>query len=147
MLHHEQAFRRHQPENGLYGDCFRTLIACLLDLPRDDVPNFAEGLPAWTPEAQAECIRRARAWLAPERTVWNFPIKASDLATVMGWTARHNPDCRYIVCGGTRWKGVNHAVAAWGDRIEWNPFPAAKIISPMWPDKHSFNIATIGVAV
>jgi hypothetical protein len=39
MIKHKQEFR-HDPENGVYGDCFRTSIACMLDLKREQVPHF-----------------------------------------------------------------------------------------------------------
>lgn len=31
------------PDNGLYGNCFQAVIASLLELPMDAVPNFLEG--------------------------------------------------------------------------------------------------------
>lgn len=39
MLYQKQKYL-HDPENGVYGDCYRTCIANLLDLPRDSVPNW-----------------------------------------------------------------------------------------------------------
>ena len=33
----------HDPDNGIIGDCYRTAIACLLDLPPDALPNYCEG--------------------------------------------------------------------------------------------------------
>src|SRR5690606_6329025 len=33
----------HDPDNGIYGDCMRTSIAALLDLPPQEVPHFFEG--------------------------------------------------------------------------------------------------------
>ena len=32
----------HDPENGVYGDCQRAVIASLLDLPIQDVPHFMQ---------------------------------------------------------------------------------------------------------
>jgi len=31
---------KHDPENGQYGDCYRTAIACLLDVEPEEVPHF-----------------------------------------------------------------------------------------------------------
>ena len=31
---------KHDPENGLYGDCYRACVACLLNLEVDQVPHF-----------------------------------------------------------------------------------------------------------
>jgi len=33
----------HKPDEGVFGDCFRTALAAILDLDRDDVPHFNEG--------------------------------------------------------------------------------------------------------
>ena len=43
MRPQQQKFK-HDPANGSYGDCFRTALACILDLDRDEVPHFNEGL-------------------------------------------------------------------------------------------------------
>ena len=32
----------HTPENGVYGDCWRTCVAYILGLPRDEVPHYPE---------------------------------------------------------------------------------------------------------
>lgn len=39
MKFHKQKFL-HRPEEGTYGDCDRTAMACLLDLEVDDVPHW-----------------------------------------------------------------------------------------------------------
>lgn len=39
---HQQLFR-HSPESGIYGDCFRTVIACLLNKMPTEVPHFCDG--------------------------------------------------------------------------------------------------------
>lgn len=38
MQFQKQAFR-HDPDNGIHGDCWRTAIACILGLDRDAVPH------------------------------------------------------------------------------------------------------------
>lgn len=37
----DQVFR-HDPANGIHGDCQRAVIASLLELPIEDVPHFAK---------------------------------------------------------------------------------------------------------
>ena len=39
MKYHKQLFN-HDPENGEFGDCDRTCMACLLDLDPADIPNW-----------------------------------------------------------------------------------------------------------
>lgn len=34
---------KHDPENGVWGDCHRAAVASVLDLALDDVPHFADG--------------------------------------------------------------------------------------------------------
>lgn len=34
----------HDPENGVMGDCFRAVIASLMELPMEEVPHFHEGV-------------------------------------------------------------------------------------------------------
>ena len=41
MTPHKQ-LNRHRPEEGVFGDCYRTAIACLLDLRPQDVPHVAD---------------------------------------------------------------------------------------------------------
>lgn len=44
MKFHTQEFR-HDPENGVYGDCQRAIVASLLGLEMSEVPHFNEGGP------------------------------------------------------------------------------------------------------
>ena len=32
----------HNPDEGVYGDCYRTAIGCLLNIPPEFVPHFCE---------------------------------------------------------------------------------------------------------
>ena len=59
MTPHKQLIK-HDPENGQWGDCGRTAIACLLDLHPSDVPHFWEGPERADRDPETEC----RKWLA-----------------------------------------------------------------------------------
>lgn len=39
MQYHKQ-LNKHAPENGIFGDCYRTAIACIIDKHPRDVPHF-----------------------------------------------------------------------------------------------------------
>ncbi len=52
---------RHKPAEGIYGDCHRTAIACVLDMDAKDVPHFMDGK-AFSGEAE-NAHDRAEAWL------------------------------------------------------------------------------------
>jgi hypothetical protein len=50
----------HDPANGVHGDCFRAVVASLLELPIESVPHFAADFPeAYTAH------KRINAWLRP----------------------------------------------------------------------------------
>lgn len=116
MRQHKQAYR-HDPAAGIHGDCDRTSIACLLELPRDSVPHFfADGA---TPE-QAHALRHA--WLQ-ERGLVEFQVHydgalpLSDLLAVM---EHNNPGTEWILQGASK-NGTNHCVVCCGGEIVWDP--------------------------
>lgn len=42
MKFHKQKRPDHDPKKGVWGDCYRTVVACLLDYELEEVPNFAD---------------------------------------------------------------------------------------------------------
>ncbi len=52
MLQHRQLFL-HEPERRSFGDCHRTALACLLNLPPEEVPPQPIPDPAPTPPVEA----------------------------------------------------------------------------------------------
>lgn len=56
MTPHTQRFR-HDPDAGVFGDCFRTAIACLLEIDPEEVPHHHRVL------AGGEQSRLLRSWL------------------------------------------------------------------------------------
>lgn len=114
MIPHKQLFR-HDPANGIWGDCYRTVIACLLDLNPADVPHFgADG-------ADGVCMdRAARKWLAKRglgvvEVAYDCTLEA--LLSVMASTARH----AWYGLSGTSRTGCNHIVIARGGEIVHDP--------------------------
>ena len=49
---------RHDPASGIIGDCYRTAIACRLNMDPADVPHFMQG------RAGPPGMRDANTWLA-----------------------------------------------------------------------------------
>ena len=75
MKFHKQLYR-HDPENGVWGDCYRTAWACLLDLEPEDVPHFCEG---FTDDGAATA--KLDAWLR-ERGLCRYVVfRPNDYAT------------------------------------------------------------------
>lgn len=114
------------------GNCFAACIASLLELPCDDVPNFA-ALEDWLPQ----CSR----WLENRGLgILYVAINSADLA----W---HLRDC-YVIAGGRSPRGsFGHCVVARLDRGDWkmvhDPHPSrAGIVGD--PDDFAFLVKLCG---
>lgn len=110
----QQRFK-HNPDEGVYGDCHRACIASLLELELDDVPHFGEGNPP-----HEEFNRRVADFLksrdlvsvgAPYQTSLEFLFECQKIT---------NPGAFYLL-GGTSKTGVNHTVIGFEDKIVHDP--------------------------
>lgn len=45
LAEQKQKYKHKSNSQEIVGDCWRTAIACLLEMPRDDVPHFAQLYP------------------------------------------------------------------------------------------------------
>lgn len=125
MIFQKQAFR-HRPEDGVYGDCHRTAIACLLDLPKEDVPNFGEHYGDYAAFHAAEQEFLARHDLATVAVAYS-----GTLEQVLACQKAVNPDVYYLL-GGTSRTGCGHTVVGLGGEIIWDPsLDDAGIVGPM----------------
>ena len=116
MTPHQQLIR-HDPEEDRYGDCFRTCVACLLDLRPEEVPNWFDG-----PDDSDRRWAEVDAWFADRglglfQILYPGEIALDDILETMRNT---NPGKLYILSGQSR-IGVNHSVIARGDEIEHDP--------------------------
>jgi len=120
MLYHKQA-NLHDPDNGLYGDCYRTVLACLLDLPRDDVPHYVTSMDntEWLEDIQPKYDR----WLA-DRGLQEFSLAADgdwSLDFVLQWQRfRAKVPMRSMLIGSSR-SECNHVVVVYNGEIEHDP--------------------------
>lgn len=108
----KQAFL-HKPEEGVFGDCYRTCIAILLGVDRDCVPHFYA-----TEDGQQS--DQAREWLMErgyQLTQFAFQTEPSEVLNVMHVV---NPLTPYMLCGFSA-TGCNHCVIALGDEIVCDP--------------------------
>lgn len=114
---------KHDPDNGVWGDCHRTAIAAMLDMPRDDVPHFMDG-------GAPDGVGKAKEWLltqgiVPINMVFNSPLE--EVLQTMGFL---NPRVCYIL-GGQSKTGCNHSVVGRGGAIVCDPSQSdAGIIGP-----------------
>ena len=116
-------------EDVVPGDCWRTALACLLEIPRDDVPHFAYDYPKGN-----EWWHRSVSWVKQQRPGWtlsawgpgNWPFYADHVS--------HDAPDRVLVTGGSPRGDWSHVVlvdARTGD-LAWDPFPGGEgVLQPI----------------
>lgn len=113
MRFQKQAFK-HDPANGVFGDCQRTVLACMLDLDRDSVPNFGihmGNVPAWH--------KMLDGWLESKGYVLvETPFQGDSVEAVL-YSQSNRPNLHYLFSGSSA-NGTNHVVIARGDKIVWD---------------------------
>lgn len=118
---------RHDPANGVYGDCHRAAIATALGLDIEAVPHFGEGDPPVD-----EFYAREETFLDTVglRSV-QLPVAGEiGLDATLAMVERLNGDVVYLLGGKSR-TGVNHTVVCRGGAIAHDPSQtAAGIIGP-----------------
>lgn len=104
----------HDPDNGIFGDCYRTCLAVLLDLERDDVPHFANTMESgeWRDVVQP----KFDAWLLGRGFVEVVMAFNCDRDGVLALMKQVNPKVYYMLSGMSR-NGTNHVVVCKGDQI------------------------------
>lgn len=109
----------HVPSMGLYGDCHRVVIACMLNKRPEEVPHFHEGLPP-TPESGEEFERRVDEYLATQN-LQQFQVRYQDNLRVRDVLR----ESRGVLCilSGTSINNVNHSVLVHNSRIVVDPSP------------------------
>lgn len=109
---------KHQPEVGIIGDCFPTCLACLLEIPRDDVPHFFED---WDgdPAPQWENVH---TWLSGQGVrLLKIPYSGDgDYEAVISCVGNVNRDYRFLLTGTSN-TGANHIVICKNGTIDHDP--------------------------
>lgn len=116
MTPHTQAYL-HDPSRGVRGDCYRTAIACLLDVPRDDVPHVLEHSTPAVQKATAAYLKTFGL------AMLELPITSARVAEVIAFMAKANPDVSSYLLSGTTPRGWDHTVVV-HDREVWDPHPS-----------------------
>ena len=127
MIKQKQLYR-HKPAEGMIGDCWRTCLACLLDLTPASVPHFV----ALAGVENSEGSRKlSLEWLATKGlTMVEVPYNAA-LEDIQRMQGGLNPGVHYLLSGNSR-TGVGHSVIGCGDSIAWDPsLDDAGIVGPM----------------
>jgi hypothetical protein len=115
---------RHDPANGVYGDCHRTALACIFDKDSPlDVPHFLEDDPP-----SETFYKREAAWLLEQGfRSYHFPLEAA-LSSAMEYMETFAPGVHYIF-GGRSARGTNHSVIGCGGKLVHDPHPANDFIA------------------
>ena len=94
-------------------DCWRTCIACLLDVPPEEVPDAPGD------------VKRLNGWLAGRGLTYvGLPLVGFDVRRVRDYF-RETPRVEHVLIGRAS-DGGNHSVVARGGRIIHDPFPGGK---------------------
>lgn len=124
----------HRPEEGIYGDCLRTCIACLLHVKRDMVTNFMtdrEDISRIHERIDEELLEVFGAY----RVGFIVPMDCGiqEALDMFGSFARGMP---YMLTGMSR-NGTNHVVLAQGTAIIWDPsLDGSGIVGPGESEDH-----------
>lgn len=119
---------RHDPENGVYGDCHRACIAMILDLDIEAVPHFAEDNPApnifW--HRVEDFLSRYNLYTYSQ--VYSG-VEPKDVMFSVG--ALNAPRQPIYVLGGKSKRGTLHSVVCVGSELFHDPHPdGGGIVAP-----------------
>ncbi len=130
MTPHKQKYK-HDPENGIYGDCFRTSVACLLDVDPEEVPHSHR--PDETGRRQNEVMRGYLSTKGYGLAVIPFYSTATASAEEAATLFSHFcPDQPYLL-GGETGDGVGHVVICNGGEVIHNT-GANDVVGPTRPE-------------
>ena len=126
MTPQKQAFH-HRPEQGEFGDCARTCLACMLDLDRDTVPNFGEH------HGDGHAFKAAVDEFLASQNLRQMELAYAgdmDLDKLLDVLGQMWPGI-YILFSGESRTGVNHMVIIKDGEIFWDPsLTDAGIVGP-----------------
>ena len=113
MRKQKQLFR-HRPDEGVFGDCQRTVFACLLDLSPEEVPHEHRTMSNGEQQDIFRAWLQGRGWTTVS---FAFQCEPAEVLTLM---KAMNPGVYYMLSGESR-TGCNHVVIALDDEIVWDP--------------------------
>jgi hypothetical protein len=112
LQRHTQLFR-HDPENGTHGDCFRTVVACILGCDPVDVPHVYDGTDDPTGYQRMRDFLKGKGF----RLVGcGYVAGDLQLQDVLNLGAHHSHGLPWLLTGKSR-TGVNHVVICQDNEI------------------------------
>ena len=114
MKPQKQALKHNPPD--VYGDCFRTALASIMNLDRDKVPHFNNGKPC------DDYWQIVSKWLSSHDLVlFSIPF-SGELPDILCTMKNINPGLYYLLAGKSP-RGYGHQVVALDDAIVCDPAP------------------------
>ena len=116
---------RHDPDNEVYGDCFRTCIAIILDEDIEVVPHFCD-------PNQFKDHKKALRKFLHKRDLDVFTIMypgETSFADVLFTTGHYNPGIPMVISGKSP-RGVNHCIVAMDGEVFCDPFDGSDNPTP-----------------
>lgn len=133
----------HAPDEGRYGDCYRTCIAAVLDLPAAQVPNFFGDAASYADPTIGN--QRRDSWLADRglvMTTFAWSGGAMTLDEVLTVSGHGQPNSPLILCGVSS-LGCNHAVVIMGGKIICDP-SGNGIVGPLKEGNWELEVVAVG---
>lgn len=121
---------RHEPEKGIYGDCLRTALACLLGFTAIEVPHFNDRSDGRNDD---DVTRMYNDWLRNRELacISTYYSGSESIESVLDSANMHSFGLPYLLSGTSR-TGVDHVVICQKDQIIWDPsITDAGIIGPL----------------
>lgn len=153
MKKHKQLVQHIEGKQN--GDCFRTALACILDLEVLDVPHFYEDM--LTEMSEEHAIDFANAvnewidrWLM-ERGVMRLLITlhGQEMSEALGMASGMFPYAMPYLLSGKSENGFSHCVVCKGEEVVWDPAEKpTRLVGPMqdhaWLIEFFVRPATMG---
>lgn len=123
----------HDPDNGKTGDCFRTCIACMLDVDPSRVPNFMHL--EYKGDTMVAVWRKVNKWLATRHGVQMVEIPFvidpdTDFELQVLGIGRRFKDMKYLFSGLSP-RGYQHCTIYQEGRLLHDPSPlSGGIVGP-----------------
>lgn len=121
MIEQKQLYL-HRPETGQIGDCFRTCLACILNLSPEEVPHYyAEYWKNSDESVVGIVLEYTNAWLSKRNLSYvEFPVGAKDNEQLFKWASSYVAKDAYFALGCSS-KNGGHSVVARSDGYIWDP--------------------------
>lgn len=127
---------KHDPDKGIWGDCHRTAIGCLLDIPPEQLPHFWQDKhdePVYIIMQDINVyLHNIGYYLA------SFSVQSHSTEDILVWMKEMNPNLYYLLTGMSK-NQVGHTVICCNDAIIHDPsLDDSGIIGPV--DEDTFII-------